>query len=130
MQIGELAHAVDCSVETVRYYEKAGLIPPAHRATNGYRIYNGIHLKLLRLIRRARSLGFSQEQVFALTTLANSQDSSCNEVLAITRQQLVLVKLKQRELQRVARALKKLVGSCEQGDHTSCPVLDELISDR
>ena len=129
MHIGELARSVDCSVETVRYYERAGLLPKTARAANGYRIYTDEHLKLLRLIRRARSLGFSQAQVRELSALATSQASPCNEVWALTKQQLILVAEKQAKLQRVAAALSKLAAACEQGDHTRCPVLEELISE-
>ena len=129
MQIGELGNAVNCSVETIRYYEKVGLLPLPTRAANGYRIYNDEHLKFLRLIRRARSLGFSQEQVRELYALATSQDSPCNEVWELTKKQLEFGKEKQKELRRVGRALKKLADACERDNHATCPILEELISD-
>ena len=128
MRIGELGRAVNCSVETIRYYEKAGLLPPSDRADNGYRTYNEMHLKLLRLIRRTRALGFSQAQVREFVALATSQESPCNEVWDLTKSQLNIINEKQKELRRVSRALKKLGNACEQNNHASCPVLDELIS--
>jgi len=69
MQIGQLAKTVNCHIETIRYYEKIGLLSPAERQPNGYRIYTQTHLSHLRLIRRARSLGFTQDEVRDLVEL-------------------------------------------------------------
>lgn len=128
MQIGQLAKAVDCHIETVRYYEKIGLLSPPMRRANGYRDYTNEHLQHLRLIRRARSLGFSQDEVRALVELANSKENSCEQVHDMTLKQLDALNAKLKEMQRMKKALRSLASACEAGKHDSCPVLEELTS--
>ena len=74
MRIGELAQACDCPAETIRYYEKIGLLPQAVRRANGYRSYEDKHQKWLQFIIRSRELGFSQDEVRRLTDLAGDGD--------------------------------------------------------
>ena len=128
MKIGALAKSVDCHVETVRYYEKIGLIPPSIKASNGYGSYSENHLKILRLIRHAKSLGFSQQQIRELSQLATRQDNKCDDVYQMTITQLNFVDEKLKGLRRMRKALKNLSASCEQNLHESCPVLEQLAS--
>ena len=129
MKIGTLAKAVECHVETVRYYEKEGLLPPAKRGANGYSEFSDIHLQLLRLIRRAKSLGFTQSQIRELIRLARSQDNACEDVHQITLAQLDVVAEKLHDLRKIQNALKKLSAACEQNKHADCLVLEQLVSD-
>jgi DNA-binding transcriptional MerR regulator len=128
MQIGTLAKSVDCHVETVRYYEKEGLIPPAVKAPNGYGIYSEIHLKVLRLIRNAKSLGFSQTQIRELSHLALLQNHSCNEVYQLTKTQLATIDQKLEDLKLMRKTLKSLSITCEQNSNDDCPMLERLAS--
>ena len=80
MRIGELARACNCPVETVRYYEKIGLLPQANRLANGYRSYEERHEKWLHFILRSRQLGFSQDEVRRLTDLAHQKRPACANV--------------------------------------------------
>jgi DNA-binding transcriptional MerR regulator len=128
MRIGTLAKAVGCHVETVRYYEKEGLIPPAKKATNGYGIYSDNHLKVLRLIRNAKTLGFSQIQIRELGQLALLQDRACNEVYQLTKNQLVTIDQKLKDLKMMRKTLKSLSVTCKQNSYKSCPVLEQLAS--
>jgi len=129
MKIGALSKAVGCHVETVRYYEKEGLLPPATRAANGYGEYSDTHLKLLRLIRHAKGLGFSQTQMRELVRLTRKQDSACDEVHQLTLAQLSVIAEKLRALRKMQKALKELSSACERNQHVDCPVLEHLVGD-
>lgn len=127
MRISELAQAVECHVETVRYYEKIGLIPEATRKPNGYRDYSEKHLTYLRLIRRTRALGFSQGEVHELVNLIDTKDDSCEQVHSIVIKQVAALDKKLKELRRIKKALVRLSTSCENGAHHDCPALEELL---
>jgi DNA-binding transcriptional MerR regulator len=127
MKIGKLAKSVDCHVETVRYYEKQGLLPPANKSANGYGEYSDNHLQLLRLIRHAKGLGFSQPQVRQLVRLATKGEDACDDVLSLTREQMGVVDWKLQELSRMKKALIRLSRACEENRDNDCPLLEELI---
>ena len=80
MKIGELARLAQCSVETVRYYEKAGLLPPAARSDSNYRHYGDAHVARLRFIRNCRALDMTHEEVRALLGLVDQPENSCSGV--------------------------------------------------
>ncbi len=128
MKIGALAKAVGCHVETVRYYEKEGLIPPAKKAPNGYGIYSDRHLKILRLIRNAKNLGFSQVQIRELGQLALLQGRACNEVHELTKNQLVTIDQKLQDLMVMRKTLESLSATCEVSSNQNCPTLERLAS--
>ena len=127
MRIGELAQAVGCHIETVRYYEKIGLIPVPARKPNGYRDYSDRHLKYLRLVRRARSLGFAQSEIFELVQLIDIKDDSCDKVYGMVNKQVTVLDEKLKEIIRIKAALMQLSAACEQDKHNNCPALDELL---
>src|SRR5260370_26929333 len=81
--IGALSQKTRCKVETIRYYEKAGLLPAPARSPGGYRLYRNDHLKRLTFIRRARALGFAIEEVRKLLTLADQRRRPCAEVRVV-----------------------------------------------
>src|SRR5690606_24463061 len=80
MKIGELAHAANCSTETIRYYEKAGLLPPPSRSESNYRQYTPAHLERLRLIRNCRSLDMSHEEIRGLLQALDASTDVCEPV--------------------------------------------------
>lgn len=127
MRIGELAGRCDCPVETIRYYEKIGLLPAPHRAANGYRHYNDNHYKWLVFILRSRALGFTQDQVRRLAALANQAEPPCGRVHELIVDHVVEVREKLRELKRMERALICLKAKCQDGSLHDCPVVDELM---
>lgn len=127
MKIGYLAKAIGCHVETVRYYEKEGLIPPAIKMANGYGDYSETHLKLLRLIRHAKSLGFSQQSVRELVELATNEGGACAEVHQLTNKQLDVVRHRLAGLRKMQKNLERLSTACEQNEQENCPVLEQLI---
>jgi DNA-binding transcriptional MerR regulator len=128
MRIGILAKSANCHVETVRYYEKEGLIPPAKKMSNGYGLYSDSHLKVLRLIRNAKSLGFSQVQIRELSQLALLQDHACNEVYQLTKNQLITIDQKLKDLKVIRKSLNSLAVTCEKNSNENCPALERLAS--
>ena len=127
MRIGELAQAVGCHIETVRYYEKIGLIPVPARKPNGYRDYSDRHLKYLRLVRRARSLGFAQSEIFELVQIIDIKNDSCDKVHSMVNKQITVLNQKLKEIKNIKKALTQLSIACEKGAHHECPTLDELL---
>ena len=128
MRIGELAQACDCPVETIRYYEKIGLLPPAARRANGYRSYEEKHQKWLQFIMRSRELGFSQDEVRRLTDLAHRQRPACADVYDLLEEHVSDVRERISELERMEKALVRLKRQCHAGTLHDCPVIDELMT--
>ena len=126
MNIGELARATDTKPETIRYYERIGLLPVPPRTGGNYRDYSAAHVSRLAFARRARDLGFSIEQVRALLDLADHKEQSCEAVDAIAREHLVQVKRKLADLAALRRELESLIGQCRHGTIAECRILEAL----
>lgn len=126
MNIGELARATNSKPETIRYYERIGLLPVPPRTGGNYRDYSAAHVSRLAFARRARDLGFSIEQVRALLDLADHKEQSCEAVDAIAREHLVQVKRKLADLAALRRELKSLIGQCRHGTIAECRILEAL----
>jgi Cu(I)-responsive transcriptional regulator len=125
-KIGDLARATDTKVETIRYYERIGLLPPPARTSGNYRAYGAEQLNRLSFIRRARDLGFSIEQVRTLLDLANEKDRSCGAVDAIAREHLAEVERKIADLTALRRELRDLIGQCRRGTIAECRIVEAL----
>lgn len=124
--IGELAKATATKAETIRYYERIGLLPKPGRTAGNYRSYSTGHLGRLSFVRRARDLGFSIEQVRDLLGLSDQGDRPCKAVDAIARQHLTEVNRKIRDLQALRRELDSLIGQCGQGTVAECRIIEAL----
>ena len=129
MNIGELARATDSKPETIRYYERIGLLPAPPRTGGNYRDYSAAHVSRLTFTRRARDLGFSIEQIRALLDLADQKEQSCEAVDAIAREHLADVKRKLAALSALRRELELLIGQCHHGTIASCRILEALAPD-
>jgi MerR family mercuric resistance operon transcriptional regulator len=127
MHIGELAKTCDCPAETIRYYEKIGLLPQAGRQANGYRSYEDTHRKWLQFILRSKELGFSQDEVRRLTDLAHQKQPACADVHELLEEHVSDVRKRARALKRMERALVRLKTQCQDGTLHDCPVIDELM---
>ena len=127
MRIGELARACDCPAETIRYYEKIGLLPQAVRRANGDRSYDDTHQKWLQFILRSKELGFSQDEVRRLTYLAHQKQPACADVHELLEEHVVDVRKRVRALKRMEHALVRLKSQCQDGTLHDCPVIDELM---
>jgi Cu(I)-responsive transcriptional regulator len=126
MNIGKLARAADTKAETIRYYERIGLLPAPPRTGGNYRDYSAAHVSRLTFTRRARDLGFSIQQVRALLDLADQKEQSCQAVDAIAREHLAEVKRKLADLSALRRELDLLIGQCRHGTVAECRILEAL----
>lgn len=124
--IGALAEATDTKVETVRYYERIGLLPEPGRTAGNYRSYGDIHLGRLSFIRRARDLGFTLDQIRTLLSLAESRDSDCCTVDAIAQDHLADIERKIADLRALRRELRDLIGQCQKGAIAECRIIGAL----
>jgi MerR family mercuric resistance operon transcriptional regulator len=125
MKIGAVSKRTGCNIETIRYYERIGVIEPPPRK-GAYRDYGPADVERLRFIRRARELGFSLEEVQALLDLAPRPHKNCNRVQSIAEQHLSNVRAKLADLERMEIALATLVERCGVNDHDRCPVVESL----
>lgn len=126
LTIGHLAKATGTKVETVRFYEKMGLLPPPARTQSNYRIYEPMHLGRLSFIRRARELGFPLDQVRELLGLADQADRSCAEVDVIARQHLDEVERKIADLAAMRDELTEVLARCQHGTIAQCRIIETL----
>ena len=126
MKIGEMASATATNIETVRYYEKIGLLPPPARDAANYRSYGNDHLARLSFIRRARDLGFTLDQVRELLDLADDRARSCAAVDAMASAHLAEIDRKLTDLQALRGELSRLIGDCRQGTVADCLIIETL----
>lgn len=124
----ELARETGCNLETIRYYEKVGMMPDPPRTAAGYRIYHGKHVLRLRFILRARELGFSIEEIRGLLALVDGGTQTCAEVKERTQIHLADVRAKIRDLKRIEHILAATAAQCSGDQVPECPVLDALAS--
>jgi DNA-binding transcriptional MerR regulator len=124
--IGALAEATDTKVETVRYYERIGLLPEPGRTAANYRAYSPDHLARLSFIRRARDLGFTLDQIRALLGLADHKNNDCCAVDAIARDHLADIDRKVADLKALRRELNDLIGQCRRGTIAECRIIGAL----
>lgn len=129
MRISELAEATGCHLETVRYYERIGLLPAPERSASGYRRYREGDAERLRFVVRSRALGFSLEEIRSLLELAANGERSCAEVDVLAREHLRAVEAKQRELAALARELRGMIAACAQDTRASCTILQALAGE-
>lgn len=126
LTIGNLARRTGTKVETIRYYERIGLLSAPARTEGNYRAYGHDHLGRLSFVRRARDLGFALDQVRELLNLADQRDQSCEAVDVIARQHLAEVERKIGDLVALREQLADVIGQCEHGTVASCRIIDAL----
>jgi len=129
MKRGELATKTGCNIETIRYYEKIGLLNDPPRTESGYRIYGVAHQQRLRFILRGRELGFSIEQLRELLTLVDGGSYTCAEVRELTKEHLDTVREKISDLERLEQTLARTFAECDGRQVPECPVIEALFAD-
>lgn len=128
LSIGQLAEQAGVAIDTVRYYERNGLLAPASRLASGYRRYGGRELRRLRFIRRAKALGFSLEDVRQLLSLSDEQDVA--QVKQAAQRKLAEIDHRIAELRRVRAGLDTLIAACPgHGRAEACPILNALSNE-
>lgn len=129
LSIGALSRATGVKVETIRYYERIGLMPAPLRSEGGHRQYREAEMRRLRFVRRARELGFTLDEVRELLNLADG-GGPCAEVEAIAKTHLTAVQERITDLQRLADSLAQLTRRCEGVDASAgCPLIDDLFGE-
>jgi len=127
MKIGELAKASDTAVETIRYYEREGLLPPPARTESNYRSYEEEHRARLRFIRRARSLDMSLDEVRVLLRFKDSPHENCGDVNQVLDEHIGHVSQRIGELRALEKELKELRAECgEAREAQECGILEGL----
>jgi MerR family mercuric resistance operon transcriptional regulator len=125
LTIGALSERTGVDVETIRYYEREGLLAAAPRTAGGHRVFGEAHLRRLLFIRRSRELGFSGAEVRTLLALVDG-GYTCAEVRDLTLKHLVSVRAKIADLRRLERTLTVISSKCEGGDAPDCPIIESL----
>jgi Cu(I)-responsive transcriptional regulator len=126
LSIGELGKLTDTKVETIRYYERIGLLAAPKRTAGNYRVYGPTHLSRLSFIRRSRDLGFSLEQVRALLDLSDDRDRPCEAVDTIAKTHLAEIDRKIADLRALRRELNNMITQCRCGTVADCRIIDAL----
>lgn len=124
--IGELSRRTRCNIETIRYYERIGLLPKAARRGR-YRSFGAADVERLHFVRRARELGFTLDEVRALLGIATAEEISCNVAREIATLHLGKVRARIADLKRMERVLADTVRACSSSDHVGCPLINTLV---
>jgi MerR family mercuric resistance operon transcriptional regulator len=121
--IGKLAKELDINIETIRFYEKKGLISQPIKPESGYRLYSSSIADKLRFIAKAKALGFTLKEISSLMSMENN----CAEVESLGLQKLDIIRNKIFDLQRLESVISKMTNSCKTNqDQYSCPIIDSL----
>ncbi len=126
--IGEVSRRTGCNIETIRYYERIGLVPKPERTASRYRIYAREDVQRLVFVRRARELGFTLDEIRDLLRLAADVPDACAEARDVAAGHLGDVRAKIADLKKMERMLALAVSQCERGERPGCPVIDALSS--
>ena len=130
LTIGKLSKFTGVNIETIRYYEKIGMLPAPPRTQSGRRIYGPEETRVLGFIRRSRELGFPLNDVRALLRLGGPSKASCRQVRTIAVRHLADIRAKIADLRKLDRLLAKTVAQCTGTTAPICPVLDILDNRR
>lgn len=126
--IGEASRQSGVGIETIRYYEREGIVPAAERTASGRRAYGREAIARLRFVKRCRDHGFSIADSRVLMSLSTESDTACEDAMQISARHLSEVRRKIAELQQLEAALEELATNCAKG-RMHCPMLDMLTKD-
>lgn len=127
LTISQLANRAKVNIETIRYYERRGLIPEPPRRESGYRQYAPEFVTRIQFIKRAQALGFSLNEIAELLALRVDTDTACNEVRKRAENKIASIEGKIQTLQKMKQALEALIVVCnENGTTGECPILEAL----
>jgi len=130
LTIGRLAKLAGLGIETVRFYERQGLIEPPARTDSNYRIYPVEEVNRLKFIKRAKNLGFTLKEIKELFELQHDPHATQADIKKRTLEKVEDIKNKVRDLTRIQHALEKLTGACDgHGPLSECPILEALTGE-
>ena len=125
--IGVLSERSGVKLETIRYYEKIGVMPKPSRSASGYRVYGNDHARRLHFVRRGRELGFSLDELRGLLCLVDGHSYTCREVHVLTIEHLKAIRQKIADLRRLERAMSDMAAQCTGNQVPECPIIDALF---
>lgn len=128
LTIGVLSKRTGCNIETIRYYERIGIMPDPPRTEGGHRDYDEDHLRRLAFIRRGRELGFTLDQIRGLLGLVAGGELTCAEVKQVTLSHMGDIRAKISDLKKLERVLADMASKCEGGKVPECPIIDVMFS--
>ncbi|OYW61610.1 MAG: transcriptional regulator [Rhizobiales bacterium 12-68-15] len=126
MQIGDLSRQTGVNIETIRYYERVGVLPKPARQSNGRRSYSPADAERLGFIRHARDLGFDLPNVRVLLALQEQPEASCDDASRLAQEQLEAVESRIARLLKLRDELRRMVGECGRGRVAECRVIEAL----
>ncbi len=126
MRIGAAAEQAGVNVQTLRYYERRGLLPRPSRRASGYRDFRDESVRIVRFVKRAQDLGFTLDEVEELLRLRNDKRRDRARVRAVAESRISQIEGKIAELQAMKKALARLVHCCHEGSSLDCPILEAL----
>lgn len=127
MKIGELARLTDCPIETIRYYEREGLLPTPARSEGNYRQYTHVHVERLAFIRHCRSLDMTQQEIRQLLALRDTPQANCDAANRLIDEHMHHVEVRIAELRGLQQQLRDLRAHCQvAGSSEACGILREL----
>lgn len=130
LTIGQVAARSGVNIETIRYYERIGIVPEPPRSEGGQRRYDDPDLRRLAFVRRCRELGFPLDEVRALLALVDGGDYSCDDVRRMTLHQLDAVRHRIADLRVMETTLDRMAARCDGGEVPDCPIIETLFADR
>jgi len=130
LSIGELAGRAGCQVETVRYYERVGIMPSPPRSAGGHRQYSFEHFKRLSFVRRCRDLGINLKRTRGLLELIDEGGDTCGQVKEIASGHLAEIRRKLSDLRKMEGVMKEMVAACDDGEIPDCPIIEALFDAR
>ena len=128
LTMGRFAEKTGCDRETIRYYERIGLVDEPSRSDAGYRLYQERDIRRLGFVLRCRQLGFSIDEVRGLLGLVDENNYSCSDIQSLTQTHLIEVRKKLKDLRTLERALKEMVASCNTNSTPECPIIETLFN--
>jgi MerR family mercuric resistance operon transcriptional regulator len=127
LSIGSLSQRSGVNIETIRYYEKIGVMPKPERSAGGYRTYGPEHVKRLHFVRRGRELGFALDELRGLLRLVDGHAYTCAQVHALTIEHLKDIRQKIADLKKLERVMLDMAAGCSRDQIPECPVIDALF---
>lgn len=128
--IGVLSERSGVNIETIRYYEKIGVMPKPARSAGGYRVYGNDHTRRLHFVRRGRELGFRLDELRGLLRLVDGHAYTCQEVQTLTIEHLRDIRQKIADLQRLELTMSDMAERCSGDQLPECPIIDALFEMR
>ena len=127
--IGELASLSGVRVETIRYFERIGLLSHPQRTAGGHRLFSSADLDRLNFVHRARDMGFSQAEVRVLLSLSAGDLTPCGDVKAMAEKHLSMIRKKIDDLQELEKSLSSTIAQCTGGKVSKCPVIEAIAGE-